>query len=291
MASIAATAQSRRRSLERAGAPARTCARARARARAKRAARRSLPVPERPRRRRPPAAPAPATAGAAPARARVRSRPTPPAPARRSRRPRTTASRPPRACTLDGAPPRYFGELRALEGGPRLGHRARDCRTRTCRARTRTHARMSEASECPVCLEAIQPRTEPHGATSYLFPCAHRVCMPCNARLLERNDLRCPLCRKPREGVSEGAAARAAEFRALVDRSEDQERRARRDGVVRRQRRRWPRRRRRASAESSSATAGASRSSSSTRRRATLESIDSAAERRCSRVAATGAGR
>ena len=82
---------------------------------------------------------------------------------------------------------------------------------------------MSEASECPVCLEAIQPRTEPHGATSYLFPCAHRVCMPCNARLLERNDLRCPLCRKPREGVSEGAAARAAEFRALVDRSEDRE--------------------------------------------------------------------
>ena len=82
---------------------------------------------------------------------------------------------------------------------------------------------MSEASECPVCLEAIQPRTEPHGATSYLFPLRPPRLHACNARLLERNDLRCPLCRKPREGVSEGAAARAAEFRALVDRSEDRE--------------------------------------------------------------------
>lgn len=79
---------------------------------------------------------------------------------------------------------------------------------------------MQATSECPVCLEAMTQRTESRNA-AFVFPCAHRVCGQCNDRLLQRNDLKCPLCRKPREGISEEAANRAAEFRALVDRAED----------------------------------------------------------------------
>ena len=79
---------------------------------------------------------------------------------------------------------------------------------------------MDATTECPVCFEAMPRRTEGRNA-AFVFPCAHRVCGRCNDRLLQRNDLKCPLCRKPREGVSEEAANRAAEFRALVDRAED----------------------------------------------------------------------
>jgi len=79
---------------------------------------------------------------------------------------------------------------------------------------------MEAASECPVCFEAMSQRTEGRNA-AFVFPCAHRVCGRCNDQLLRRNDLKCPLCRKPREGITEEAANRAAEFRALVDRAED----------------------------------------------------------------------
>ena len=82
---------------------------------------------------------------------------------------------------------------------------------------------METASECPVCLEAMSQRTEGRNA-AFVFPCAHRVCGRCNDQLLRRNDLKCPLCRKPREGITEEAANRAAEFRALVDRAEDGDR-------------------------------------------------------------------
>ena len=95
--------------------------------------------------------------------------------------------------------------------------------------------------DCPICLDQIQStpsgstasedRTEARcgratrrrvaGRDAFAFPCGHRICNSCNERMLQRNNLVCPLCRTPREGISSAEAARASEFQALVDRQHE----------------------------------------------------------------------
>lgn len=95
----------------------------------------------------------------------------------------------------------------------------------------------TQGSECPVCLEPFQPaqcgsnsgdRTEARSRTArrrsigrFSFPCGHGICTGCNERMLQRNNLVCPLCRTPRAGVSAAEAARAAEFQTVIDRQHE----------------------------------------------------------------------
>lgn len=65
--------------------------------------------------------------------------------------------------------------------------------------------------ECPVCLEVC---TEDQVALP--FGCTHSLCTACNETLEKRNDLRCPVCRTPRIGVTSATAQSAAERNAAV---------------------------------------------------------------------------
>jgi hypothetical protein len=59
-------------------------------------------------------------------------------------------------------------------------------------------ARENAREPCPVCFdEDVTERA--------YFQCGHSVCSACNATLLQRGFLACPICRTPREGVSQAA--------------------------------------------------------------------------------------
>lgn len=58
------------------------------------------------------------------------------------------------------------------------------------------------ADECPVCFETI-------GAEPACWPCGHRVCRTCDARMRSKAMHACPSCRTPREGYT-AESARAA---------------------------------------------------------------------------------
>lgn len=63
---------------------------------------------------------------------------------------------------------------------------------------------------CPVCLDDSLSLSD----VVYPFGCGHAVCDSCNTSLIGRNDLRCPMCRVPRQGVTEEAASQAAQANA-----------------------------------------------------------------------------
>jgi hypothetical protein len=65
---------------------------------------------------------------------------------------------------------------------------------------------MQKDKECPVCLEMF---TKDHLAIP--FVCGHGLCQYCNKELEFRSDYRCPICRKPRIGVSSAQNYTAAQ--------------------------------------------------------------------------------
>ena len=62
------------------------------------------------------------------------------------------------------------------------------------------------SEECPVCFETI-------GVDPASWPCGHRVCRACDARMQSNAMHVCPNCRTPREGYT-AESARAASARA-----------------------------------------------------------------------------
>lgn len=56
-------------------------------------------------------------------------------------------------------------------------------------SRQLTNARLSEESQCPVCLEDREKNTA--------FDCGHTACGFCAPRVLQGYDPRCPRCQRP----------------------------------------------------------------------------------------------
>lgn len=69
----------------------------------------------------------------------------------------------------------------------------------------RTGASCEETQECPVCFDELTK-------SQMCFPhaCGHGLCTTCDQKLVDRDSLRCPVCRTPRHGVSAAEADAAA---------------------------------------------------------------------------------
>ena len=68
------------------------------------------------------------------------------------------------------------------------------------RRRSSSSSSSTEPTECPVCFEALAtrgPRTEVRP-----FQCMHAICRRCDHQMVQRNQNRCPTCRRPRNGMT-----------------------------------------------------------------------------------------
>ena len=76
-------------------------------------------------------------------------------------------------------------------------------------------SREAGQAECPVCLEPFggTARTQTRASVAS-FQCDHRFCRACDARLLEHQDHRCPVCRAARRGMTEQQAEPRADRNA-----------------------------------------------------------------------------
>jgi hypothetical protein len=66
-------------------------------------------------------------------------------------------------------------------------------------------------SECPICYEVFTK-----DQLAFPFGCGHGLCPTCDDALTTRNDLRCPVCRTPRSGVTSAEAESAAQRNAPI---------------------------------------------------------------------------
>ena len=71
--------------------------------------------------------------------------------------------------------------------------------------------------DCPICMSSIVEDTE----SSRKFPCGHVLCAACDDNMVMRNQHRCPMCRKPRQGFTEAEANQAAEDEVQMDRERE----------------------------------------------------------------------
>lgn len=58
----------------------------------------------------------------------------------------------------------------------------------------------THAMSCPVCLETFA--SSDRAGMRQAFACEHSICAQCDAQMLRRNDMRCPVCRAPRHGLT-----------------------------------------------------------------------------------------
>ena len=93
--------------------------------------------------------------------------------------------------------------------------RSRRTRARLPRDNIREEDENDEGAECPVCMNALGPRT-------FAFPCGHCVCNECDAKLRQRSFYSCPTCREPRAGMSRAQVDAAAMARVQRDQMSDQ---------------------------------------------------------------------
>ena len=91
----------------------------------------------------------------------------------------------------------------------------RSRRTRARLPRDTEQTGTGEEAECPVCMDALDPRT-------FAFPCGHCVCSDCDVKLRERAFYSCPTCREPRAGMSRAQVDAAARERVQRDELRDQ---------------------------------------------------------------------
>lgn len=71
--------------------------------------------------------------------------------------------------------------------------------------------------DCPICMSSIVEGTE----ASRKFPCGHVLCSTCDDNMVMRNQHRCPMCRRPRQGFTEAEANQAAEDEVQMERERE----------------------------------------------------------------------